>query len=104
MKRGLMWTLVVANIVMVAALAFRISSHDAMAQAGRRPGEYTLIPGEASGANVGIVYVIDEANGTLGAIAPDNSEKLGAMEPLNLGRIFEEAAAQSAPGAKPKTR
>jgi len=98
MKRGILWTLVVLNVVLFAGLALRLSSHDALAQAGRRPGEYTLIPGDATGASVGIVYVLDEANGTLGAIAPDNNDKLGAMEPINLARIFEAAVNQHAPG------
>jgi hypothetical protein len=91
-KQGLLWTLAVMNVVLVAGLAMRLSTETANAQAGRSVGEYLLIPGEATGANVGIVYVLDEVNGTLGAIAPDNSDKLNAMEPVNLQRIFDAAA------------
>lgn len=103
MKSRMIAALVAVNAVLLGGLVWRTAVESpATAQQNqqlRRPGEYVMIPGEATGAAVGIVYVLDVANGELGAIAPNNQDKLEAMRPLNLIEIFDRAAASAGPAA-----
>jgi hypothetical protein len=96
MKKTLFWALIGLNVVLLVAFLGRVGllgENAAHAQNRPRPGEFVMIPGEIPGGNNGVVYVIDVTNGLLGAMAYDEPRReLNAMEPIDIGRVFEEAA------------
>jgi hypothetical protein len=105
MKNRVIWALTGLNVLLLVTLVGRLTADNtAHAQAGRRPGEYLIIPGEVSGGANAVVYVVDAGNGQLGAIAYDNSRKeINAMAPLELSRVFEGVAPLGAgPGVAPR--
>jgi hypothetical protein len=113
MKNRVIWALMGLNVLLLVTLVGRLTGDNtARAQAGRRPGEFLMIPGEVSGGANAIVYVLDMGNGQLGALAYDSSRKeINSMPPLELSRVFEGVAPVGGgtpiaprPGATPPRR
>jgi len=93
MKSKLFWALVGLNVLLVAGLFMsRMQENTAIAQI-RRPIDFLMIPGEITGGNAGVVYIIDTTTGQLGAFAYEESRKeLNIMPPLDLARAMEAGA------------
>ena len=94
MKRSkALWGLLALNVVLACVLAWKLSpDNTAHAQAPAR-GEYLLVPARVSGANNGVVYVIDTRNELLGGFAyNDNRRALEALAPIELRRVFDAGA------------
>jgi hypothetical protein len=63
----------------------------AVAQGVGRPADYMLIPGEVSGSDRGVVYIIDSTNRVLSAVAfQDSNSQIEVMAPIDLDRTFQE--------------
>lgn len=94
MKTRLLWCLIGINVALaIAVILPRISGNMAMAQRVERPSDYLLIPGEISGADRGVVFVLDTSNGMMSAFAyQDSTARLEVMPASDLVRIFEEGA------------
>lgn len=98
MKRTIIWVLAAANVALAGTLAWRgigdntAHAANAAVQTGSRQndGNYVLIPGESS-LGVAIIYVFDANNRRLGAIAPDNQDKISGMPTIDLDPVFEAA-------------
>jgi hypothetical protein len=112
MKRTVFWALVAVNVVLLAALvAPYLHGNSALAQrpgAGRRP-ELLMIPGEISGGNSAVVYLVDTANRRLGAVSLNNKGNgLDSLAPQDLTRIFEDrdtgGAGKAGPGGREKMK
>src|SRR4051812_41221433 len=99
MKKKILWSLAVLNVVLLASFILRQTRDNAaMAQrvgavgAAGRAGDYVMIPGEVTGGNSEVVYVIDTVNTQLSAVAYDDSRQaIDAMPPVDLGRIMQPA-------------
>jgi hypothetical protein len=100
MKQSVIWVLVAANIALAATLTVRgVRSNSASAQTPARaaePGKYVLIPAESQ-LGVGLVFVLDTSNRRLGAIAPDNQDKMAGMATVALDPVFDAFENRSAP-------
>lgn len=99
MKKIVLWTLIALNAVLMAGFISRaVSDNSAIAQnpgapGARRPGDYLLIPGEVTGGNSSVVYIIDTVNGELSAMVFDDSQRrLEVMPKIDMARDFESAA------------
>jgi len=95
MRSTILWALVVLNAVLLCALvAPHVRSNAAVAaQNARRPGEYIMIPGEVSGGNAGVVYILDTTNGELSAMTlQQGTERMVSMPKINLTDIFARGA------------
>ena len=89
----LVWALVALIVLLAAALVGRwMKPSTAMAQAANRPGDYIIVPAEVVGGNGAIVYIIDTTRGQLSAMAMDQN-RLTAMAPVDLNRVYEARAA-----------
>ena len=93
MKTKVIWALVALNVLLLGTLAVnRSNTADAQAAAAARPSEYLMIPGEVIGGNSAVVWVVDEENRQLSAVALDqNGKGLDAMTPIPLDRVFQGA-------------
>ena len=105
MKNRILWCLASINLALAAAFILpRLGVNSAVAQ-GRveRPSDYLLLPGEVSGADRGIVYIIDTSNGQMSAVAfEDSSGRIEVMPPTDLTRIFEEGVGNATPRRRPR--
>jgi hypothetical protein len=93
MKSTILWALVVLNVTLLASFVWRLlPEKTAIAQqAPARAGDLLVLPVEVNGATQGIVVMVDQTNGTLGALSYDEaSGKPGFMPPVNLRAIFEQ--------------
>jgi hypothetical protein len=101
MKSKVLWALVALNVLLLAALVserFSPAAHAAAAPA--RPGDYLLIPGQVTGGNSEVVYILDETNRMLTARYYDaNAKGFSDMAPINLDRFFQGAGGGAAAGA-----
>ncbi len=91
MRNRLIAALLTVNVALGGLLAWRMtndSAATAQAQQVRRPGDFILVPGESVSLNVGIVYVLNQADGTLGAIAPNAQNRLEGMRTIRLADVF----------------
>ena len=116
MKSTVIWSLVILNGLLFAALLGRIQSPNAaMAQnrapeprveAGRpaRPGDYIMIPGDVTGGSTSVVYVVDTTNGLLGAMAYDDTIKQLQSMPgrIDLQQVFSQATPRQGADEKKK--
>ena len=84
------WALVALNALLLAALVGRwLQPSAVMAQAaGNRAGDYIIVPAEVVGGNGAIVYIVDSTHGQLSAMGLEN-DRLGAMAPIDLNRVFD---------------
>jgi hypothetical protein len=100
MKQTAIWVLVAANLALAATLAFRgVRANTAVAQVPARtaePGKYILIPADSQ-LGVGLVFVLDSSNRRLGAIAPNNQDKMEGMATVALDPVFDAAENRAAP-------
>src|SRR5689334_16922505 len=95
MKSTVLWALVVLNALMLCALVGRHVRPNAAvaAQNVRRPGEYIMIPGEVTGGNAGVVYILDTTNGQLSAFTlQQGNDRLVNMPKIDLAQIFARGA------------
>jgi hypothetical protein len=103
MKSTLLWSLAGLNLLLAAILMARVvPDNHAVAQA-RRGGDYLLIPGAATGFNYSIVYVLDQTNGQLSAMAwNDNAKRMESLPggPIDLNRMMGEGAEPAPKGRK----
>lgn len=107
MKPRLMWTLVILNVALLAALLGRLGAENAAhAQQARRAGEYLMIPGAVNGLTSDLVYIFDSANGRLSAVTyDDGAKRLGRMPALPIAEIFQRGVeAAETPPAQPARR
>ncbi len=97
MKSTVIWSLVGLNLLLAAIVVARsVPINSAQAQA-RRPSEYLMIPGRVNGLPYTVVYVVDTTNGSLGAMAYDDSRKrMETMASIDLNRIY--SGGSSLPG------
>ena len=91
-KTRIMWGLVWLNVLLLVGLAFKLTSPAAQGQI-RRPSDYTMIPGEISGGNSAVVYIIDTQQGRMSAVSfDDSSNRLSNMPWIDLNTQFQGAA------------
>ncbi|MCC6424298.1 MAG: hypothetical protein IT447_12540 [Phycisphaerales bacterium] len=92
MKSRILWALVALNVFLLVVLVARSTTPNyAMAQAAR-PSDYLMIPGEITGGNGAVVYVLDMTNGVLGGLTWDESRRdVSVMPPLDLSRFMESS-------------
>jgi hypothetical protein len=94
MKNVLLWTLIVANALLLLSFADQLMQHNtARAQLGgiRRPGDYLMISGLVNGSTAGLVYVVDTVNGQLTAMTYGQSgasSQIESMPPIDLNAVF----------------
>lgn len=99
MRSKLVWALVALNAVLLACLLAQwLRPNAAMAQVASRPSDYVLIPGMVQGSPTQVVYMLDTQNGWLSARTLSNG-KMVDMRPMNLNRIFSDAAPANTPGS-----
>lgn len=107
MKQTVIWVLVAANLALAATLTIRgVRSNTAEAQVGARtgdPGKFVMIPADSQ-LGVGLVFVLDTANRRLGAIAPDNQDKMAGMATVALDPVFDAAENRAAPANNNQNR
>src|SRR2546421_7227715 len=101
MKQTLLWCLAVLNVLLLAMFVARMTKENvASAQVRPRPGDYLLISGEAQGVTSDVVYVVDQANGQLGAVSYElGRTQLDVMAPIALARFTEAPPGAVTPGA-----
>ena len=89
MKNTVLYALAILNTLLLCSFVARIVPDNTANAQVRRPGEYLLIPGEVTGGSVGLVYVLDQSNQSLGAVAYDeNAKAMNAMPEIDLNRVF----------------
>jgi hypothetical protein len=107
MKRPrMLWGLAALNACLIVTLIWKIGGENmARANVAQARGELMMLPARVSGANNGVVYMIDTRNGLLSAFMYNNNRKeLDTMEPIDLARIFENGGAAGAGGRQPPRR
>jgi hypothetical protein len=113
MKSLVLWGLIIINALLLASFIGRYWKENAalaQAQPGaaggpRRPGDYLMISGEVTGGNTGVVYLVDQNNGWLGAMAFDDTRNtLDVMPRIDMNRAFDAAMQQRGPAAPANNR
>lgn len=93
MKSTVLGALIALNVVLLMSFITRhMPDNAAIAQprAVIPTGDYLMVPMDVTGANSGIVAVVDQTNGLLGAITFDDSnQRFDNMAPLDLKAIFQ---------------
>jgi hypothetical protein len=93
MKNVAFWTLLVLNVVLLAAFVSRMTKPNvAQAQVGgARLGDYIMIPGSVVGGVNDVVYVLDQTSHQLSAMSYDDaSHTVVTMKPArDLDRDFD---------------
>jgi hypothetical protein len=93
MKSRIVWALVALNVLLAAVLVTRwMKPQTAMAQAAGRPGDYIMVPAEVVGGSSTLIFVVDTTNNQLSGLAFEQ-DKLQALPPIDLTRVFNERAA-----------
>src|SRR5688500_8823615 len=92
-RRQILWALAALNAVLLVALSWRVGGENvAHAQRAAR-GEYIMVPARVSGANNGIIYMIDTRNQLLSGFSYDNNkDQFVTLQPISLARLLEGAA------------
>jgi len=97
-KTRIIWALVWINVVLVVGMAIKLTSPAAQAQV-RRPSDYMMIPGEISGGNSAVVYIIDTQQSRMAAVSYDDaSNRFFTMPFIDLNAQFQAAAVGRRPG------
>ena len=96
MSRTQFLSLIALNAVLLAALALVSLSGSASAQQRQR-GSYMLISGGVTGTPLSVVYVIDETNNELVALAWDDAGKKAAVLTPSLEHFLALAAGCARP-------
>jgi hypothetical protein len=91
LKSNVLWALVALNVLLLGALFLPRTSPTAHAAgAGVRPGEYIMLPGQVTGGNSEVIYILDETNRLLTARVYDqNAKGFSDMPPIPLDRVFQ---------------
>ncbi len=91
MKSYLLWSLLALNGCLLAIFVYRMTPMNAAnAQVGARAGDYLMVPGEVIGGTNAYVYVLDQTNHRLAAMAYDDSMKaLMRIAPRDIDRDFD---------------
>jgi hypothetical protein len=101
MKSTALWALIILNAVLLISFVSRLTpGNTALAQrapAGApgvaRPGDYIMIPANVTGANAGIIVVVDQTAGQLSAFSFDDANRtLSMMQKIDLRRVFQGGA------------
>jgi hypothetical protein len=89
-RNRLIWGLAALNALLLVALTWKLGGEPtAHAQAGVR-GDFIMVPAKVSGANNGVVYMVDTRNMQLSAFIFDSNRKsLDVMDPIDLNRIMQ---------------
>jgi hypothetical protein len=89
-RKQILWALAALNAVLLVALSWRLGGENvAHAQRAAR-GEYIMVPARLTGANNGVIYMIDTRNGLLAGFAYDNNKNdFITFQPINLQRFME---------------
>ena len=89
-RRQILWALAALNAVLLVALSWRLGGENvAHAQRAAR-GEYIMVPARVSGANNGIIYMIDTRNQLLSGFSFDNNKnEFVTLQPISLSRMLE---------------
>jgi hypothetical protein len=87
----MIWSLAALNALLLVALTWKLGGEPAAhAQAGGVRGDFIMVPAKVSGANNGVVYMVDTRNMALSAFIFDSNRKsLDVMAPIDLNRIME---------------
>ena len=93
MKNKVIWGLVVLNLALLACLTWRMTADNtAKAQAARRPTDVIMIPGDLPSGTNSVLYLVDVGNHQLSAMAYDQGNIEFLSPPLDLDRLFSNAA------------
>jgi len=94
MKSKVVYALILLNVLLLMSFLARLGRENtAQAQAAQRPGEYIMIPGEVTGGNSGVVYMVDTTHGLLSAMTyNETGKRLEVMPKVNLAEIFARGA------------
>lgn len=89
MKSTVLWGLVGLNAILLFCFIGQFARPRTAEAQLSRPADYMMIPGEISGGNVEVIYLIDITNGRLGATAYDDSTKqFQTMPTIPLNAVF----------------
>jgi hypothetical protein len=98
MKSTAFWALLILNAALLAAFVWRvIPDNAAVAQvplrggaAAMRPGDYIMVSSNVTGANAGVVVVVDQTNALFSAFSYDDANhRLEPMQKIDLRRVFQ---------------
>lgn len=105
-RRELLWALAALNAVLLVALSWKMAGENtAHAQGAPARGDLLMVPAKVTGANNGVVYMIDSRNARLTAFFYDNNQKtLNTMPPIDLNRVFAQGAGAGNPNRRPGGR
>ena len=95
MKSKIIWCLAGMNVALALSLVLPYVRENSVLAQQRvsRPADYMLIPGDISGNDAGVVYIIDESNSVMSAMAfQDSANRIEVLPPIDLLRVFEEGA------------
>jgi hypothetical protein len=90
-RNRLIWALAALNALLLVALTWKLGGEPtAQAQAGGIRGDFIMVPAKVSGANNGVIYMVDTRNMSLSAFIFDSNRKtLDVMDPIDLNRIMQ---------------
>ncbi len=91
MKTTAIWSLLALNVILLLLFLVRSTGEaPALAQmSAARPGDYLMIPGEVTGGNNSVVYILDQTSRSLSALVYDDSMKrINSMPPIDLDRVI----------------
>jgi hypothetical protein len=101
MKSVILWALVIANTALMGSFLDRVikPNYAAAQSPQRRAGDYLMIPADIAGQPSSIVYVLDQANGLMGAMAYDDSiGRLYVMpQSVDLSAVFQNVSQNNLP-------
>jgi hypothetical protein len=104
MKSAVLWGLGALNVALAAILIGNaLPSNQARAQAGGRPSDYIMVPGQLPGITNGVVFILDTSKGELSAMSYDDvSNSISPMPKLNLEQVFKAGAGVAGGKVKPR--
>src|SRR5947209_17367138 len=92
-KSAALWALVALNLVLVAVLVMRHAPENRAQAAQVNAGDILAVPGHLNGFPNGVVFLLDNTNGTLTAISfdqPTNS-MTWLPQPVDIRRLANNA-------------
>ncbi len=93
-KSAALWALVALNLVLVTVLVMRHAPDNrAQAAAQVNAGDILAVPGHLNGFPNGVVFLLDNTNGTLTAISFDQpSQKMTSLpQPVDIRKLANAA-------------
>lgn len=89
-RRHLIWALAALNALLLGVLTWRFTGQNTAQAQNAPPGDYVMLPGRVTGANNGVVYMVDTRNELLTAFIYDSNRKeMSVMDPIDIKRIME---------------